>query len=90
MHRYYYLILFLTLNLKNDIENYVVTIDSGEYISLVYKYLINRNPKFKSKTEVIYNGIEKFREDFEKKKREKFTIGNIGRLTYQKGQEYLI
>ena len=35
---------------------------------LVYKYLINRNPKFKTKTEVIYYGIEKFREDFKKKK----------------------
>ena len=71
----------------------------------IKKYLVNRTftgckadkmvliRRFKYKDEnvdVIYNGIENDGDIFEIIKNKKFTIGTIGRLTYQKGQEYFI
>lgn len=40
--------------------------------------------------EVIYNGIESNNQGKTERNNKKFTIGTIGRLTYQKGQEYFI
>jgi glycosyltransferase involved in cell wall biosynthesis len=49
--------------------------------------------RFNYKTEnvkVLYNGLESKINSREKVLNKKFTIGTIGRLTYQKGQEYFI
>ena len=69
------------------------------------KYLVNKTftgckadksillKRFKYKSEnvdVIYNGIETDKLNTVIKKNDKFTVGTIGRLTFQKGQEYLI
>lgn len=52
--------------------------------------LIRRFNYDDSKVKVIYNGIEKEIIEFPKHLNEKFTIGTIGRLTFQKGQEYFV
>lgn len=52
--------------------------------------LINRFKYKNERVAVIYNGIERKKHLAEKKINKRFTIGTIGRLTFQKGQEYFI
>ena len=54
------------------------------------KTLISKFNYKKENVTVIYNGIEGEAEFIEKRINKKFTVGTIGRLTFQKGQEYLI
>ncbi len=54
--------------------------------------LIKRFNYDESKVSVVYNGLEDIQdfEDDDKGAGKKFVVGTIGRLTYQKGQEYFI
>jgi glycosyltransferase involved in cell wall biosynthesis len=52
--------------------------------------LINRYNYNDVKVKVLYNGIENVKSETPKLPNVKFTIGTIGRLTFQKGQEYFI
>lgn len=52
--------------------------------------LINKFKYRDEKVVVIYNGIEKSAIVSDHKRSGRFKVGTIGRLTYQKGQEYLI
>lgn len=55
------------------------------------KIILKNRFKYNSgKVVVIYNGLETAEPRAEIQKNNKFTIGTIGRLTYQKGQEYFI
>ena len=55
------------------------------------KTILLKKFKYKSeKVDVIYNGLEADKLNMQRKRNDKFTIGTIGRLTFQKGQEYLI
>lgn len=55
------------------------------------KIKLIRRFRYKSeKVKVIYNGLERESKIYEKRLNKKFTIGTIGRLTYQKAQEYFI
>lgn len=93
-------------SLFDYIDNFVIKYTDSYMIAisqLVYKYLINRNPKFKSKTEVIYNGVntgkekyklneseqEIFREENKLNKND-FVILISGRLEKQKGQLFFL
>ncbi len=73
--------------LKKYFVDYTITDCNHDKEILVNKFRYD----FK-KVIVIYNCIEKLKSDNNENKKinNKFTIGTIGRLTYQKGQEYFI
>lgn len=56
------------------------------------KSLINKKGQLidDKKIFVVYNGVKIQRAEKEKKTTDLFTVGNAGRLVYQKGQDYLI
>lgn len=54
------------------------------------KVLIEKFGYDKKNVITIYNGLEKEETGINKEKRDNIIIGTIGRLTYQKGQEYFI
>ena len=79
---------FLKLNyekLKKYFTDFTITGCETDKSTLVKKF--NYNP---DKVRVVYNGIEKNSSDTEFGRAPKFSVGTIGRLTFQKGQEYFI
>lgn len=90
----------------DTIDNLVVTYSGSRLIAvsnLVQQYLTNRDPKFKERTEIIYNGLntdkKKYQLDenqqliFRKTNRlsqDDFVISVIGRLEKQKGHLFFL
>jgi len=73
-------------SIKKYFTDFTMTGCKADKIILVEKFGYNEN-----KVKVIYNGLEDSKlPEINKSKKEKFIIGTIGRLTYQKAQEYLI
>ena len=54
------------------------------------KVLIDKFGYDEKKVITVYNGLEAEETEFKKERGDKIIIGTIGRLTYQKGQEYFI
>jgi len=70
---------------KKYFVNYTITCCEKDKITLVEKF------KFKKdKVLVVYYGIEILSHQFKKNQDNKFIIGTVGRLEYQKGHEYFI
>ena len=71
--------------LKKYFVNFTFTGCEADKRTLIKKFNYSEN-----KVKVIYNGLEENVAGIVFKKNKKFTIGTIGRLTYQKAQEYFI
>lgn len=71
--------------MKKNLADYTLTCNRKDKSILINKLSYERD-----KIGVIYNGIEHDEKPEIRITNNKFVIGNIGRLMYQKGQEYLI
>jgi glycosyltransferase involved in cell wall biosynthesis len=71
--------------LKKYFVNRTITVCEADRRTLIKRF------KYKAgKVNVVYNGIENLSSDFKTREKGRFTLGTVGRLTYQKGQEYFI
>lgn len=71
--------------LKKYLSDYSVTVCKSDRTVLIEKFGYDKDKVF-----TVYNGIEDHQGNPDKNEHVKKIIGTVGRLTYQKAQEYLI